>query len=99
MSTCRVGALCCMVPYMDKTTLYLDGAEYRRLKRIAQARKVAPAVLVREAVAEYVARHARRALPKSLGAGDSGRTDLSERAEDLLAGMGTAPARKRGDRR
>ena len=85
---------------MDKTTLYLDGADYRRLKRIAQARKVAPAALVREAVAEYVTRHGARALPKSLGAGDSGRIDLGERSEDLLAGMGTPrPARRRRDRR
>ena len=84
---------------MDKTTLYLDGADYRRLKRIAQTRKVAPAALVREAVAEYVARHGGRALPKSLGAGDSGRTDLSERAEALLDGMGTTRPRTRRDRR
>ena len=85
---------------MDKTTLYLDGDDYRRLKRIAQARKVAPASLVREAVAEYVARHGARRLPKSLGAGDSGRTDLAERAEDLLEGMGEmARPRTRRDRR
>jgi predicted transcriptional regulator len=88
-----------MVPYMEKTTLYLDGADYRRLKKIAQARKVAPASLVREAVAEYVARHGARALPKSLGAGDSGRRDLGERAEDLLAGLGTVRPRTRRDRR
>lgn len=88
-----------MVPYMDKTTLYLDGADYRRLKRIAQARKVAPAALVREAVAEYVARHGTRPLPASLGAGDSGRTDLSERAEALLEGMGTRRPQTRRDRR
>lgn len=87
-----------MVPYMDKTTLYLDGGDYRRLKRIAQARNVAPAALVREAVAEYVARHGTRPLPKSLGAGDSGRTDLGERAEALLKGMG-ARSRPRRDRR
>ena len=88
-----------MVTYLDKTTLYLDGADYRRLKRIAQARKVAPAALVREAVAEYVARHGARPLPKSLGAGDSGRSDLAERAEDFLAGMGGATPRRRRDRR
>lgn len=79
---------------MDKTTLYLDGDAYRRLKRIAADRKVAPALLVREAVAEYVARHGARPLPKSLGAGDSGRTDLGERSEALLGGMGR-PARPR----
>ena len=88
-----------MVPYMDKTTLYLDGADYRRLKRIAQARKVAPAALVREAVAEYVARHGARPLPKSLGAGDSGQDDLGERAEEFLAGMDAARPRPRRDRR
>jgi hypothetical protein len=84
---------------MDKTTLYLDGADYQRLKRIAQARKVAPAALVREAVAEYVARHGARPLPKSLGAGDSGRTDLGERAEALLEGMGGRVKPRRRDRR
>jgi hypothetical protein len=46
------------------------------------------AVLVREAVAEYVARHAPARRPKSLGKFSSGRHDLGERAEDLLAGMG-----------
>ena len=80
---------------MDKTTLYLDCGDYRRLKRIAQARKVAPAALVREAVAEYVTRHGARPLPKSLGAGDSGRTDLGERSEALLEGMGVTPRRPR----
>jgi hypothetical protein len=85
---------------MEKTTLYLDGDDYRKLKRIAAARKQAPASLVREAVAEYVTRHGGSPLPKSLGAGDSGRDDLGERAEDLLAGMGASkPARVRRDRR
>jgi hypothetical protein len=44
--------------------------------------------VVREAVAEYTARHAARRQPASLGAFTSGRHDLSERAEMLLAGMG-----------
>jgi hypothetical protein len=43
---------------------------------------------VREAVAEYVTRHGGSPLPKSLGAGASGRDDLGERAEALLGGMG-----------
>ncbi len=50
--------------HMEKTTLYLDAGDYRRLKRIAASRKRAPAALVREAVAEYVARH-ELPLPKS----------------------------------
>jgi hypothetical protein len=43
---------------------------------------------VREAVAEYAARHEPRRAAKSVGAFASGRRDLSERAEDLLKGMG-----------
>jgi predicted transcriptional regulator len=72
---------------MYKTTLYLDPDDYRRLKRLAASRKRTPASLVREAVAQYVARH-EAPIPRSLGAFRSGRHDLSERAEELLAGMG-----------
>ena len=75
---------------MDKTTLYLDGNDYRRLKRLAARRRVPPARLVREAIAEYVAAHDRARLARSVGAFRSGRSDLSERAEDLLAGFGKA---------
>ncbi len=73
---------------MQKTTVYLDSADYRALKRISAKSGKPAAELVREAVAEYAARHAERRLPKSLGAFASGRRDLSERAEDLLKGMG-----------
>jgi hypothetical protein len=71
-----------------KTTVYLDAAEYRRLKAIARARGRAPASVLREAVAEYTARHAPRGLPKSLGAFHSGRRDLGSRSEELLRGLG-----------
>lgn len=73
---------------MQKTTVYLDAADYRALKRIAAKTRRPPAELVREAVAEYAARHAGRRPPKSVGAFSSGRHDLSERAEDLLKGLG-----------
>lgn len=72
----------------QKTTVYLDSEDYVRLKRIARHRGETPAALIREAVAEYGRRHASRALPRSLGAGRSGLGDLSERAEELLAGLG-----------
>jgi len=85
--------------HMEKTTLYLDAGDYRKLKRIAASRKRAPAALVREAVAEYVARHSQVTAPRSIGAFASGRTDLSERAEDLLKGMGDWRGRRRRDRR
>ncbi len=73
---------------MDKTTLYLDSEHYRRLKRVAFRRGVAPAALVREAIAEYVVKHDTASAARSVGAARSGRGDLGERAEELLAGFG-----------
>ncbi len=85
---------------MEKTTLYLDRDDYRKLKRIAELRQRAPAALVREAITEYVARHSASRMPRSIGAFRSGRSDVSERAEELLAGMGGASrARRRRARR
>ena len=46
------------------------------------------AELVREAVAEYTSRRGPGRLPRSLGAGRSGRGDVSEEADRLLKGMG-----------
>jgi predicted transcriptional regulator len=71
-----------------KTTVYLKDSDYRRIKEIARALNRPTAELVREAVAEYAARHGRRRRPKSLGMGRSGRGDLGRRAEELLEGMG-----------
>lgn len=71
-----------------KTTVYLDRADYSRLKSLALRRKTRPAELVREAIAEYTARNEPEALPGSLGLGRSGAGDVAERAEELLAGMG-----------
>lgn len=73
---------------MKKTTVYLEREAYQALKRIGIRTGRPPAELVREAVAEYAARHASRHRPKSIGAFASGRRDLSERAEQLLRGMG-----------
>jgi hypothetical protein len=71
-----------------KTTVYLDGDDYERLKRISRAKGRPTAELVREAVAEYARRNAPRQHARSIGAGASRRGDLSEKAEDLLKGMG-----------
>jgi hypothetical protein len=73
---------------MQKTTVYMDEETYRRLKQIARARRRPPAEMVREAVAEYTARHFRRRKPRSVGAFKSGRRDLGQRAEALLDGFG-----------
>jgi hypothetical protein len=71
-----------------KTTVYLDADDYARLKEIAHAEGRAPAELVREAVAEYSQRKRPYKRPECIGAGHSGRGDVSERAEKLLSGMG-----------
>jgi predicted transcriptional regulator len=77
-----------MAKATQKTTVYLDAEDYRRLKALARTTHRRPAHLVREAVAEYTARHRPPHKARSIGAGESGRGDLSERAEDLLNGMG-----------
>lgn len=73
---------------IQKTTVYLDAADYRRLKAIARGSGRTPAELVREAVAQYAARETPRRRPRSLGLGQSRRGDISDRAEELLAGLG-----------
>lgn len=73
-----------------KTTVYLDADAYRRLKRLAREQGRPTAALVREAVAEYAERHARRSLPSSIGSVRSGLGDLSERAEEYLDGFGAS---------
>ena len=72
----------------SKTTIYLDPDDYRRLKALARRLGRPAAALVREAVAEYAGRHTPAAAPRSVGAGRSRRRDLSERAEELLGGLG-----------
>lgn len=72
---------------VQKTTVYLDAADYRRLKAIARASGRTPAELVREAVSQYAAREKVRRRPRSLGVGHSRRGDVGERAEELLAGL------------
>ena len=73
---------------MQKTTIYVDEGAYRRLKQLARDRRRPPAELVREAIVEYTARHAPRRKPRSIGAFKSGRRDLGQRAEALLAAFG-----------
>ncbi|MEP6765219.1 MAG: ribbon-helix-helix protein, CopG family [Gemmatimonadaceae bacterium] len=71
-----------------KTTVYLDTADYERLKVIARAQGRPTAALVREAVAIYARSQPLAPRPGSIGGGRSGRGDISERAEELLSGMG-----------
>ena len=74
---------------LTKTTVYLPEPEYRALKSLARRQGRSTAELVREAVTEYARRQrGSKRLPRSIGAGRSGRGDLGERAEELLQGMG-----------
>ena len=73
---------------LTKTTVYLTAAEYRQLKLLARKQHRSAAELVREAVVEYARRNAGARRPRSVGAGRSRDGQLSERAEDLLAGLG-----------
>lgn len=71
-----------------KTTVYLDAADYRRLKGLAAAEGRPAAELIRTAVADYVRARTEIRRPASLGAGRSGDGTLSERVEELLDGFG-----------
>jgi hypothetical protein len=71
-----------------KTTVYLDAADYRQLKGVAEADGRSTAELIRVAVAEYVVKRTRRPLPASLGAGRSGDGTLASRYEELMDGFG-----------
>ncbi len=72
-----------------KTTVYLDAADYERLKLLADRDGRTAAEMVREAVSEYARRAAAaKPRPRSISAGRSGGKNLSERAEELLQGLG-----------
>ena len=72
-----------------KTTVYLNAADYRKLKSLATDQRRSAAELVREAVAEYTARVTQRRWPRSIGMGDSGVCDLAETYEDMMDGFGS----------
>ncbi len=71
-----------------KTTVYLNAADYRRLKSLAADEGRSAAELVREAVTEYTARATAREWPSSIGLGDSGDPHFAENYEDYLDGFG-----------
>jgi predicted transcriptional regulator len=72
----------------EKTTVYLDTADQRRLRALAAAQGRPAAELIREAIAEYVERHVPQGRPASIGAAHSGRSDLWDNEEELLKGFG-----------
>jgi predicted transcriptional regulator len=66
---------------MDRTTLTLDEATRRRLRKIAADRGISMAALIREAIDDVVERHA--PTPRSLGIGASGVRDTGRRAGEV----------------
>ena len=70
---------------MKRTTVFLPEALERELQLCARQEGRPTASLVREALAEYVARHRPTAdLPAFVAAFASGRTDTADRHEDLV---------------
>jgi len=70
--------------YMVKTTVYLDQDVAYKLRWMSESTGRAKAELIREALEKYTA-EVQRPFPKGAGMFDSGRTDISERAEEILA--------------
>ncbi len=70
---------------MKRTTIFVPEALERDLQLYARREGKPAAAVVREAVAEYIARQQPRALlPSFAGAFDSGRADTAETHEALL---------------
>jgi len=66
---------------MKRTTVKLPDELDTRMRHEARRRGITLSDLVREAIVAYVGRR----TPRSFGAGRSGRTDISERIEEILA--------------
>ena len=71
---------------MERTTVYLTEGQKRALARTAQATGRSEAELIREGVDTVTAGH--RIKEPTLPLFASGRSDLAERADELLDGFG-----------
>lgn len=68
---------------MTKTTVYLDSNLALTIRQLAANEGRPQAELIRDALAEYAKRGKRPAIP-GLGEFDSGHSDTSEKAEEIL---------------
>lgn len=73
-----------MLAYMKRTTVKIPDALDARLRHEAARRGVTIADISREALESYLGAASRRRLAAA-GAGRSGRSDVSERIEEILA--------------
>ena len=69
---------------MERTTVTLPRDLARRLRMEAQRTGRPVSAVVRDAVHAYLDRRGAPPLPSYVGAGRSGRDDVSERAEELV---------------
>lgn len=72
-----------MLAYLKRTTVKLPDEVDARLRHEAQRRGVTVSELTREAIEHHLGGRDRRL--RAAGAGRSGRDDISERIEELLA--------------
>ena len=86
---------------MKRTTIFIPEPLQDDLQRYARRAKKPTAWVVREAISTFLAsRTAPQPRPVSVGLGDSGRGDLSERFEELLfADLKTTGGPKRARRK
>ena len=71
---------------MKRTTIFADEDLLLGLKDLAKHRGTTVSEIVRDALEQYLAQNRPwRGLPSFAGMGDSGRSDISERAEEILA--------------
>jgi len=68
---------------MTKTTVYLDPDTVLALRQMAETQGRSQAELIRDALHAYT-RKGKRPLPSGLGKYDSGETNVSERAKEIL---------------
>lgn len=74
-----------MLAYMKRTTLKLPDALDARLRHEAARRNATISEISREAIEAYLGESGGRRGLAAAGAGRSGRTDISERIEEILA--------------
>jgi len=72
---------------MLRTTVYLNEEEALAIRRLSAVRKRSQAELIRDAIAKYVESsktELQHSLPPGIGAYKSGRSDVSQKADELL---------------
>ncbi len=75
----------CNIYVMKRTTVFLDDSILVKANRYAEKHGTSFASVVREALAVFLTRPAEESmLPSIAGRFSSGRTDTSERADELL---------------